>query len=50
MPKGYTAIRVKFRVKTDRGNIEKLKSLASLSPVYNTLINGAPVDIQIEPR
>jgi uncharacterized OsmC-like protein len=50
VPKGYTAIRVKFKVKTAEGNIEKLKSFASLSPVYNTLINGAKVDIQIEPK
>jgi uncharacterized OsmC-like protein len=50
VPKGYTAIRVKFKVKTDEENIAKLKSLASFSPVYNTLINGAKVDIQIEPK
>ncbi len=50
VPKGYTAIRVKFRVKTAEENIEKLKSLAALSPVYNTLLNGAKVDIQIESK
>lgn len=50
VPKGYTNIRVKFKVKTDQQNIEKLKSLAALSPVYNKLINGAEVDIQIEPK
>lgn len=50
VPKGYTAIRVKFKVKTAAENIEKLKSLASFSPVYNTLINGAKVDIQIESK
>jgi uncharacterized OsmC-like protein len=50
VPRGYTAIRVKFKVKTAEENIEKLKSLASFSPVYNTLINGAKVDIQIEPK
>jgi uncharacterized OsmC-like protein len=50
VPKGFTAIRVKFRVKTDPKNIETLKSLASFSPVYNTLINGATVDIQVEPK
>ena len=50
VPKGFTAIRVKFKVKTDAKNIEMLKSLASLSPVYNTLINGAKVDIQVEPK
>jgi uncharacterized OsmC-like protein len=50
VPKGYTAIRMKFKVKTDEENIEKLKSLALFSPVYNTLINGAKVDIQVEPK
>ncbi|BBO16945.1 OsmC family peroxiredoxin [Candidatus Brocadia pituitae] len=50
VPKGYTAIRVKFIVKTDPQNIEKLRALASLSPVYNTLINGTKVDIQVEPK
>jgi uncharacterized OsmC-like protein len=41
---------VKFKVKTDAQNIEKLTALASFSPVYNTLINGAKVDIQVEPK
>jgi uncharacterized OsmC-like protein len=50
VPKGYTAIRVKFKVKTDKQNLESLKSLASFSPVYNSLINGVKVDIQIEPK
>ncbi len=48
VPKGYTNIRVKFKVKTDEENIEKLKKLAAFSPVYNTLINGTKVDIDIE--
>jgi uncharacterized OsmC-like protein len=50
VPKGYTSIRVKFRAKTDPGNIAKLKKLAEFSPVYNTLINGTDVDIQVEPK
>ncbi len=50
VPKGYTAIRVKFKVKTAEENIETLKSLVSFSPVYNTLINGVKVDIQMEPK
>ena len=48
VPKGYTDIRVKFRVKTDPANIETLKQLAAFSPVYNTLINGAKVNIDVE--
>ena len=49
VPKGYTDIRVKFRVKTDPANIETLKQLAAFSPVYNTLINGTKVNIEVEP-
>ncbi|REJ83091.1 MAG: OsmC family peroxiredoxin [Planctomycetota bacterium] len=50
VPKGFTNIRVKFKVKTDEGNLAKLKSLASFSPVYNTLSNGVRVDIDVEPK
>lgn len=48
VPKGYTNIRVNFKVKTDSDNVEKLKRLAAFSPVYNTLIHGTKVDIQVE--
>jgi hypothetical protein len=37
-------------VKSDETNTEKLKRLAEFSPVYNSLINGTNVDIQIEPK
>lgn len=50
VPRGYTDIRVKFKVKADTDNMERLKSLAEYSPTFNTLINGANVDIQIEPK
>jgi len=50
VPKGYTDIRVKFKVKTDEENLKKLKKLAQFSPVYNTLTNGANVDVQIEAK
>jgi len=50
VPKEYTDIRVKFKVKADVDNMERLKRLAEFSPVYNTLINGTKVDIQIEPK
>jgi uncharacterized OsmC-like protein len=49
VPKGYTNIRVKFRVKADAENIARLKRLTEYSPVYNTLIHGTSVDIEIEP-
>ncbi len=50
VPKGYTDIRVKFKVDTDAENLGKLKSLAEFSPVFNTLTNGVNVDIQVEPN
>ncbi len=50
VPKGYTNIRVRFKVKTDPENLKKLKKLAQFSPVYNTLIHGTKVDIEIEPN
>lgn len=48
VPKGYTNIRVKFKVKTDEENLKKLKKLAEFSPVYNSLIHGTKVDIEVE--
>ncbi|MHC4156533.1 MAG: OsmC family protein [Planctomycetota bacterium] len=50
VPRGYKDIRVKFWVKTAPENIEKLKSFAMFSPVYNTVTKGANVDIQIESK
>ena len=50
VPKGYTNIRVKFRVKADTDNMERLRRLADYSPVYNTITHGAEVDIAVEPK
>jgi uncharacterized OsmC-like protein len=50
VPRGYKDIRVKMKVKTDVENMERLKRLAQYSPVYNTLINGTKVDLQVEPK
>ncbi|MHC4603050.1 MAG: OsmC family protein [Planctomycetota bacterium] len=47
VPKGYTNIRVKFKVKSDVDNMEKLKRLTEFSPVFNTITNGTSVDIQV---
>jgi uncharacterized OsmC-like protein len=47
VPKGYTDIRVNFRVKTDEGNLERLKRLAAFSPVFNTVTQSAKVDIEV---
>ncbi len=38
VPKGYTNIHVKFKVKTNSDNLKRLRSLAEFAPVYNTLI------------
>ena len=46
-PKGYTAIRAKFRVKADPKDMDQIRELAKFSPVYNTLTNGTPVDVQV---
>lgn len=48
--RGYQQIRVKFRVKTDAANLEKLKALSKLSPVFDTVSKGTAVDVQIEAK
>jgi uncharacterized OsmC-like protein len=48
VPKGFIDIRVRFNVKTESENLKKLSQLATLSPVYNTLIHSPNVDIQID--
>ncbi|GKS60403.1 osmotically inducible protein C [Nitrospira sp.] len=50
VPKGYTDIRVTFKVKTDTDNLKKLERYAQFSPVYNTLTHGTKVDIRVEPK
>jgi uncharacterized OsmC-like protein len=50
VPRGYTDIRVKFKVKTDPDNMKRLQELAEYSPVFNTITQGARVDIQVQPK
>ena len=45
---GYEEIRVNFKVKTDLENLETLKELTRLSPVYDVVSNGTRVLVQIE--
>jgi hypothetical protein len=45
---GYEEIRVKFKVKTDLEDLETLKDLTRLSPVYDVVSSGTNVDVQIE--
>ena len=46
--RGYQNIRVNFKVKTDAENIEKLKALSKLSPVFDITSNGTNVQVDIE--
>jgi hypothetical protein len=45
---GYQEIRVNFKVKTDLKNLEDLKALIKLSPVYDVVSTGTRVKVQIE--
>jgi uncharacterized OsmC-like protein len=47
---GYEEIRVNFKVKTDIENVERLKALSRLSPVYDVLSKGTNVKVQIEAK
>jgi len=50
VPRGFTNIRVNFKVKADVDNMERLKKLTAYSPVYNTITQGAKVDIHVEEK
>ena len=45
---GYQEVRVNFKVKTDAENVDRLKALTRLSPVYDVVSNGTRVKVQIE--
>ncbi|MHC4443751.1 MAG: OsmC family protein [Planctomycetota bacterium] len=47
VPRGYKAIQVKLRVKSD-APVEKLAELSKYSPVYHTISNPVPVEVTIE--
>lgn len=47
---GYQEIRVNFKVKTDIENVDRLKALTKLSPVYDVVSNGTSVKVQIEAK
>jgi uncharacterized OsmC-like protein len=48
VPKGYTAIRAKFRVKADPKDMDRIRELAKFSPVFNTLTQGTRVEVSVE--
>jgi uncharacterized OsmC-like protein len=45
--KGYSAIRVRMRVKT-KTDPATIKALTAMSPVFDVVSRGVPVDVQIE--
>jgi hypothetical protein len=45
---GYQEIRVNFKVKTDLENLETLKELLRLSPVYDVVKGWSRVIVQVE--
>lgn len=47
VPKGYTKIRALFRVKAKPEDLARLKELALFSPVFNTITNGAQVEVDV---
>ena len=47
---GYEEIRVNFKVKTDSKNVDRLKALTKLSPVYDVVSKGTNVKVQIEAK
>ena len=47
---GYEQIRVNFKVKTDNKNVDRLKALTKLSPVYDVVSKGTNVKVQIEAK
>ena len=49
VPKGYTAIRARFRVQADSKDLPQIRELAQFSPVFNTLANGTMVDVMVDP-
>jgi uncharacterized OsmC-like protein len=50
VPKGYTAIRARFRVACEPKDVDHVAELAKFSPVFNTLTRGVPVDVSVERR
>jgi hypothetical protein len=47
---GYQEIQVNFKVKTDAENLETLKELIKLSPVYDVVSSGTRVNVQLEKK
>lgn len=50
VPKGYTAIRVAFRVDADPKDMDRIRELAKFSPVFNTLTQGTSVAVTVDAK
>ena len=50
VPRGYEQLTVKFVVETEPKYRSRLKELAEFSPVFNTVKNGVPIDLQVGHR
>ena len=50
VPKGYTEIRVNFRVKAKPEDLPRIRELAAFSPVFNTITQGARVAVDVKLR
>jgi len=48
VPKGYTEIRAKFRVKVGPEDLDRIRELAEFSPVFNTITHGANVVVDVK--
>lgn len=48
--KGFKNITVKFKINTDEPSTEKLLEFAKYSPVFDTVLNGTPVEVKIEKK
>jgi uncharacterized OsmC-like protein len=49
VPRGYTEIRARFRVQAAAEDMDRIRELAAFSPVFNTITQGARVDVQVVP-
>lgn len=50
VPKGFTDIRIRFKVRADVDDMERLERLTMYSPVFNTITRGANVDVRVEAK
>ena len=48
--KGFTHIRVKFQVKAEPHELDRLRKLVDFSPVLATITDGARVDVQFDAK